>query len=159
VSPTRKHGVLDALSPGWESGNTERSVRHLFSSDPAEVGRARRMVMAHLEAWGHGDEVEALTLAVSELVTNALVHGSGPIEVMLTAEDGTVRVEVADQGGGRPKLVQPEPVLASRGWGLRLVDGLADEWGSVSQGARTTVWMERHVPTRGGDDEPDREPS
>jgi len=149
---------VDAPSPGWESGDTERSVRRLFSSDAAEVGRARRMVRAHLEAWGHGDEVEALTLAVSELVTNAVVHGRGLIEVMLTADDGTVRVEVADQGGGWPKLIQPETGLASRGWGLRLIDGLADEWGSVCQGARTSVWMERHVRTRGGD-EPHREPS
>jgi anti-sigma regulatory factor (Ser/Thr protein kinase) len=151
-------GSVDALSPAWESGATERSVSHLFDSDTAEVVRARRLVRAHLEDWGLSDDLDGLTLAVSELVTNAVVHGRGRVELTMTANDATIRVEVADQGGGRPKLAQPASEIGERGLGLRLVDELVDEWGTAREGLRTSVWLERRADTRRGD-EPDREPS
>ena len=148
---------VDDSPPAWESGATERSVSRVFSSDTAEVVRARRMVGAHLRAWGYGDEVEAMTLAVSELVTNAVVHGRGLVEVTLTAQDGAIRVAVADHGGGRPRLIEAATKRDRGGWGLRLVDKLADEWGSAQEGTHTLVWMERRTDVRGRD-EPDREP-
>jgi anti-sigma regulatory factor (Ser/Thr protein kinase) len=116
------------------------------------------MVGAHLRAWGYGDEVEAMTLAVSELVTNAVVHGRGLVEVTLTAQDGAIRVAVADHGGGRPSLIEAATKRDRGGWGLRLVDKLADEWGSAQEGTRTSVWIERRTDGRGRD-EPHREPS
>ena len=133
-------------------------MSRVFSSDTAEVVRARRMVQTHLRAWGYLDDVETMTLLVSELVTNAVVHGRGPVHVTLTAGDGTVRVAVEDHGGGRPHLVRTVTAMHDGGWGLRLVDRLADEWGSVQAGGRTSVWMERRVNTGGGDGA-DREPS
>jgi anti-sigma regulatory factor (Ser/Thr protein kinase) len=133
-------------------------VSRVFSSDTAEVVRARRMVQAHLRAWGYLDEVETMTLLVCEVVTNAVVHARRPVHVTLTAGDGTVRVAVEDHGGGRPHLVETVTEMAGRGWGLRLVDVLADEWGSVQDGGRTSVWMERRVSAEGGDGT-DREPS
>ena len=96
-----------------------------------------------------------MTLAVSELVTNAVVHGRGLVEVTLTVKDGAIRVAVADHGGGRPSLVHDGAERERGGWGLRLVDKLADEWGSVRDGTRTSVWMERRV--QEGGDEPDRQ--
>jgi anti-sigma regulatory factor (Ser/Thr protein kinase) len=133
-------------------------VSRVFSSDTAEVTRARRLVRAHLQAWGCSDEVEAMTLAVSELVTNAVVHGRGPVEVTLTAKDGTIRLAVADHGGGRPTMVERGTEATHGGLGLRLVDELADEWGSRRDGARTSVWVERRGSMREGN-EPHSEPS
>jgi anti-sigma regulatory factor (Ser/Thr protein kinase) len=152
----REH--VDALPAAWESGATERSARHLLDSDTAEVIRARRLVRAHLEDWGYSDDLDGLTLAVSELVTNAVIHGRGRVELTLTVNDGTIRVEVADQGGGRPKLAPPAPEIGERGFGLRLVNELADEWGTAREGLRTSVWLERRADTRRVD-ELDREPS
>lgn len=129
-----------------------------FSSKVAEVVRARRMVEAHMRAWGYLHEVETMTLLVSELVTNAVIHGQGPVHVTLTDTDGSVRVAVDDHGGGRPSLVQAGTEMHGGGWGLRLVDTLADEWGSVQDDGRTSVWVERRVKTRAGDGA-DREPS
>ena len=108
------------------------------------------MVRANLRAWGYSNEADAITLAVSELVTNAVIHGQGLVEVSLTANDGTIRIEVADQGGGRPKLGQPDIGAARGGWGLRFVDELADDWGSTREGTRTSVWMERHARAASG---------
>jgi anti-sigma regulatory factor (Ser/Thr protein kinase) len=87
-----------------------------------------------------------LRLLVSELVTNAVRHaglGRGErIRLVVTARDRHVRVEVHDPGRGfSPRAPRPDPARAS-GWGLYLVDELADRWGVDGAGAGTLVWFE-----------------
>jgi anti-sigma regulatory factor (Ser/Thr protein kinase) len=118
-------------------------VTRRFDRKASEVGHARRFVRSRLEAWGLGAQATPLELAVSELVTNALVHGEGTIQVTLRSEEGQVGLEVTDEG--RPSR-PPGPIDAGRrtgGWGLHLVDQLADRWGSVTDPDRTRVWMTR----------------
>lgn len=85
---------------------------------------------------------EAAALLLSELVTNAVKYGGdGPLRVELASPDGGVRAEVIDEGGG----FDPEPRAEDRlagdgGWGLHLVDALADRWGSFA--GSTHVWFE-----------------
>jgi anti-sigma regulatory factor (Ser/Thr protein kinase) len=69
-----------------------------------------------------------LTLIASELVANAVKHGSAPIELRLDHGDGVVTIEVGD---GDPTA---QPLLRTAncdggGWGLRIVETLAREWG------------------------------
>lgn len=89
------------------------------------------------------DLLEDLQLVVSELVTNSVKFGPrSPITVTLSVEsDGVIRGEVIDQGDGERARVEmlPEPTLDG-GWGLHLVDHLADRWG-VHEGS-THVWFE-----------------
>jgi anti-sigma regulatory factor (Ser/Thr protein kinase) len=110
------------------------------------------MMRTQLDAWGLSAELPALELAVSELVTNAIVHGRGQVEVHIADLDGCVRLEVRDEG----TVGTSRPTLRSDGgeggWGLRLVEGLSDTWGTWCDGGRTHVWMERRTP--GGADEP-----
>lgn len=123
-----------------------RWADHTFTSDPAELPRARRLVGACLEAWGLGAHARTLELVVSELFTNAIRHGRGPIEVRLRADDARLRIEVRDCGGGRPALRSVErsgPAMG--GWGLRFVDALADAWGAEVADGRTTVWLEQAI--------------
>ena len=109
-----------------------------------------------LTSWDLCHQVDALVLAVSELVTNAIVHGAGGIEVHLTAEGDTLRLAVVDSGGDPPARVEPTPSPGPRGgWGLRLVEQLADAWGAVSEPTHTRVWMERSTaPDRADDGRP-----
>ena len=108
------------------------------------------MVRSQLEAWGLAAEQPALELAVSELVTNAIVHGCGQVEVRLTDLDGCVRLVVGDEG----TVGTPRPTArgggsdGEGGWGLRLVEGLSDTWGTHRDGGRTEVWMERRTDGR-----------
>ena len=111
------------------------------------------MVRAHLEAWGLENELPALELAVSELVTNAIVHGHGLIDVRVAVDEGCVRLEVGDEGVAMPReAVRHDDAVG--GWGLRLVEGLSDTWGLGGDGGQTQVWMERR--TRGRSDAHDK---
>jgi anti-sigma regulatory factor (Ser/Thr protein kinase) len=85
---------------------------------------------------------ETLRLLVSELLTNAVVHGEGEtMRLVLRIEHGVCRVEVIDGGNGfTPTATLPSP-LAPGGRGLFLVDALSDDWG-VYNGRSTHVWFE-----------------
>ena len=85
-------------------------------------------------------------LLVSEIVTNAVVHGpeTSVIGLAVLATDDVVRVEISDRGAGflRPAdgdIGKSEPT--SGGWGLPIIDAIAHNWG-VEQADETTVWFE-----------------
>jgi anti-sigma regulatory factor (Ser/Thr protein kinase) len=80
---------------------------------------------------------EDAALLVSELVTNALVHGIGTITLRIDVEPAALRVEVSDEGN---VALAPSPTPGAHGgWGLRIVDQLADEWGVLA--GSTKVWF------------------
>lgn len=117
-----------------------------FDRDAGAGQHARHVITECLDAWGLAGEQQALQLIISELFTNAVVHGRGPIEVRMSALDDTVRLEVHDHGGGRPVLREPDPTgLDVGGWGLQLVDRLADAWGADVDDGHTLVWVERRA--------------
>lgn len=112
--------------------------------DPASAGAARRAVdeLSHrLQPTLLAD----LRLLVSELVTNSVQHGppngASPIRLHLSISTGSVRAEVLDGGSGFiPARTGPAPDARS-GWGLDLVEQLADRWG-VTGPPGTRVWVE-----------------
>jgi anti-sigma regulatory factor (Ser/Thr protein kinase) len=107
-----------------------------------EVGRARSMLAESMRHWGMPDEDRGAALLLSELVTNALLHGRPPLELVARDEGGRLRVEVYD---GAPDAV---PVLrwvredAVNGRGLQLVDRLASRWGWGESVDGKYVWFE-----------------
>jgi anti-sigma regulatory factor (Ser/Thr protein kinase) len=87
--------------------------------------------------------LDDVRLLVSELVTNSIRHAGSGIGVDLTVRtnEGTVRVEVKDAGEGfRPSVPEPLPMRES-GWGLYILDRVADRWGVDSDGS-SLVWFE-----------------
>jgi anti-sigma regulatory factor (Ser/Thr protein kinase) len=84
---------------------------------------------------------DTIALLVSELVTNAIKHTEADsIEVALLAAPETVRVEVAAAGPSFKAPAEPKPT-AHGGFGLFLVNQLADRWG-VHENDVTRVWFE-----------------
>jgi anti-sigma regulatory factor (Ser/Thr protein kinase) len=83
-------------------------------------------------------------LLVSELVTNALVHGRGAIALQIDRGFDHLRIEVADEGEGTIAL-NPAPGV-SGGWGLRVVDRFAASWG-IRQGSHR-VWFRLDLDAR-----------
>jgi two-component sensor histidine kinase len=84
---------------------------------------------------------EAVRLAVSELVSNAVMHGTGAIAVGLGVDEEGVHVTVSDDGVGFTHSGQPvmPPAEAHGGRGLALVSMLSSRWG-VLPGDPTEVW-------------------
>ncbi|MGH8866492.1 MAG: ATP-binding protein [Actinomycetes bacterium] len=124
----------------------EASAR--FDADPRSAGQARRFVATTLDGWGLEGLEDPVVLLVSELVSNAVLHASSPLDVRVLYDDGNLRVEVAD-GSPVPPRLRHFGLDAATGRGLQLVDRVAQEWGvePVEQGKR--VWFT--VPTtRGG---------
>src|SRR4051794_21295011 len=85
-----------------------------------------------------------VTLVVSELVTNAVVHGRGAITLNLQHDDdGIVRGEVIDGGGGFEQEVRQRGPYDGDGRGLLIVEALASPWGTHE--GPTHVWFELPV--------------
>jgi len=88
--------------------------------------------------------VEDTTLLVSELVSNGVKYGGdGHIVLHLAADKGKLRGEIVDQGSGFEPQTRANRKMAladEGGWGLHLVETLADDWG-VYEGS-THVWFE-----------------
>ena len=104
---------------------------------PDSISAARELVNGQTTSLGVQQRKDA-ALMVSELVTNAVVHGVGAISLQVDVEADSVRVEVADEGNVA-LAPSPEPG-AHGGWGLRIVEQLADKWG-VLEGS-TKVWFQ-----------------
>jgi anti-sigma regulatory factor (Ser/Thr protein kinase) len=109
----------------------------------AEARHALDGLMSHVPE----RRLRDVRLLVSELVTNAVRHAglkSGDrIGLLVKRRDRVLRVEVDDPGlGFELRAPEPDPARAS-GWGLYLVDELADRWG-MDRGGRggTRIWFE-----------------
>lgn len=105
------------------------------------IGAARQLVNGHTSSLASQQREDA-ALMVSELVTNAVVHGVGAIWLRIDLEADAVRIEVADEGNVRVTPT-PEPG-AHGGWGLRIVEQLADDWGVLD--GSTRVWFRLRRP-------------
>lgn len=91
------------------------------------------------------DRLEDVVLAASELVANAVQHsgarGHGTLAMSVDLDGRSVRVQVEDPGPGfDPSHVPEVGGFATSGFGLHLVERLADRWGVTSDGT-TRVWF------------------
>lgn len=122
----------------------DRQVAHRrLGTEPGAPRVARNLVGEHLLAWGvSGRVVDEVTLVTSELVTNAVLHGTPPIELRLQRTDQEIVVEVRDASVAAPRRRRAGPE-DDGGRGLAIVEAVADRWGSRSISAGKVVWAAR----------------
>lgn len=108
---------------------------------PTAAGQARRMTRQLLSSLGLSEHSDVAELLVSELVTNALTHGEGPIRLYLLRRHGTLRFAVSDHCDNGPQI-RPLSPDSERGRGMRLLETLARGWGVQPMGRGKTVWAE-----------------
>ncbi len=77
----------------------------------------------------HEETVYTARLLVTELVSNAVLHGRGTVVLTVAREPAGVRVEVHDESP-RPPVVLHRSPMAEHGAGLRLVSAMAGSWGT-----------------------------
>lgn len=108
------------------------------------------------------DRIEAdsdrVGLVVTELLTNALLHGKEPVRVRAAFVRDHLRIEVSDAGEAVPQPRRAEPT-ATTGRGLMLVAGLVERWGVDQSGDGKCVWAEfsAHPSDAGGPEAGDEE--
>ncbi|MGA5838516.1 SpoIIE family protein phosphatase [Streptomyces pseudogriseolus] len=114
--------------------------------DPAVVADARRTAQDQLSRWGFDEEQMFTTeLLVSELVTNAIRHASGRVQLRLIRER-TLVCEVLDGGASAPHLRHPR-AMDEGGRGLLLVSQLAERWGTRFVPDGKIIWAEQPLTT------------
>jgi anti-sigma regulatory factor (Ser/Thr protein kinase) len=118
------------------------------------VGQARRAVADWLSPRVDPEELDRVKLLVSELVTNAVLHGQGDIRVRADVNEDRVLVEVIDEGQGFEHDLRSHDFDTVGGRGLMIVDAEASRWG-VHEGT-THVWfeLERAGPRLGPEQNP-----
>lgn len=112
--------------------------------DPRSAARARRLVRATLSEWRLDPIADATELMISELVTNAIKHGSGTVEVRLLRGPSLV-CEVADRSPARP-VMREAGSDDDTGRGLHLINWLAHRWGTRPTPDGKIVWVEQRLP-------------
>nr|QIY92889.1 SpoIIE family protein phosphatase [Streptomyces sp. S1D4-11] len=113
-------------------------------TDPAIVASARSLTVRQLTEWGL-EELEMTTeLVVSELVTNAIRHATGPIRLRLIRQDVLI-CEVSDTSNTSPRLRHAR-TTDEGGRGLFLVAQMTRRWGTRYIAAGKLIWAEQDLP-------------
>ena len=108
---------------------------------PASIANVRRFAVAACRDSGMASLCDTVALLVSEVATNALVHGNGDVRVRVGAVGRVLRVEVSDESPRMPVL-RAAGLLEEGGRGLALVETLANRWGVDPEGTGKVVWFE-----------------
>ncbi len=114
--------------------------------DITAVGTVRHRAGEVLAGWGVPPDLrdEALLL-LSELTTNALLHGRPPVEVRLSRDRRHLTLEVHDGAPTLPRRSRPD-ADDEHGRGLLLVSLIAQRWGTRPTPHGKAVWCVLEVP-------------
>ena len=94
-------------------------------------------------------ELQDARLLTSELVTNAVVHGRGPVGLTALLDEDRPMIEVVDQDDGFERVVREQGLEAVGGHGLNIVDAPASRWGLHAGSA--TSGSNSNAPGRGSE--------
>ncbi|MFI8185746.1 SpoIIE family protein phosphatase [Actinacidiphila glaucinigra] len=117
-------------------------------NDETSVRRARNLTARQLTTWGLDSLGDSTKLIVSELVTNAVRHSTGPIRLCLK-QHGALTCEVSDTDACAPRPRRARSTDES-GRGLLLVAQMSRRWGSRLIPEGKVVWVEQGIPTTSG---------
>ena len=113
----------------------------VLQPDLASAGEARRLLRSALAEAGRTRWTDAGCLALTEVVTNAVLHAHTPIGVRLEVGADQLRAEVQDANSYLPRQ-RPHDEHATVGRGMALVAAVTDACGvrSLSEGGKV-VWF------------------
>lgn len=123
---------------------SDRTAAWDVPDEASAVSRVRAAAARTLTEWGLDEEAFTTELILSELVTNALRHATGPIRVRLI-RDLTLICEVSDGSSTAPHL-RSAATTDEGGRGLFLVAQFADRWGTRYTADGKVIWTEQPLP-------------
>ncbi|MGW0614012.1 SpoIIE family protein phosphatase [Streptomyces sp. NPDC002788] len=140
VAPAHPHDDIALLVARVHALDPGRIATWELSADPALVGEVRASAMRRLTDWGLEETAFAAELILSELITNAMRHGAGPIRVRLLY-GRTLICEVSDASNTAPHLRRAASTDEG-GRGLFLVAQLSQSWGTRYLPEGKVIWAE-----------------
>ncbi|MGW2545289.1 ATP-binding protein, partial [Kitasatospora sp. NPDC001574] len=126
-------GALDGSRSGSGRPASGQRRRLRLAGLPKPVARSRAFTGEALADWSwlrpedgvDPDVVDDVVLLVAELVANAMMHGGGPLELVLDATEARLRIEVSDGSSTLPELRLPHRPGVPGGHGLFIVQRAA----------------------------------
>ena len=134
--PVGRPERLPVITTGVHGAHDLARVRRLLADTCADIDLP-------------ADRIELFTIALSEVATNAVLHGNGSATVTITGGDTALTVEVRDRGTGlatRPRPARPDPAQIN-GRGLWLAEQLCDQVDITSSASGTTVRLTMRLKT------------
>ncbi len=132
------------VTPGavHDAGVTaEVATDQVLPPDATSASIARKLVREALHGFDNEDALDAAQLAISEIVTNALVHAGTSMHLRILLADHSLRVELTD-GSSRLPAQRDFGTAAPTGRGLLLVEELVTRWGAHAVPDGKVVWFE-----------------
>lgn len=115
-------------------------------AQPQSAASARRFITDFCAAAQLPTEIcQTAALLVTELVTNAIVHGRTSATMEIHRPSDRLRVAVRDDNPGLPEIGDHFDVDAVSGRGLTIVSLLAADWGIEVLGDGKAVWFELRI--------------
>jgi anti-sigma regulatory factor (Ser/Thr protein kinase) len=133
--------IPEAPTPVSSAGHATQR----FEPTRFAASAARRFVTSILQAWDHGELIDAAALVVSELATNAVVHVGHRFTVTLTDRIDTIRIEVTDDSSTGPTVRGDRANRGTNGRGMHLIAAAARQWGTEGHPDGKTVWADLKV--------------
>lgn len=116
-----------------------REIR--LGADKRSPAAARAFVRSTLREWGYAGLIDEVVLAVSEIVTNAVVHADSPSSLVILDCEGVLHLRLRDDDTRAP-VVRHSDVGSTNGRGMVLVDNLAQRWGVERASRGKVVWLD-----------------
>lgn len=118
-----------------------------LAANAQAVPAARKLLRQLLAAWSHTRLLDDASIVLSELVTNAVQHAHGTLNLHLGLHgdsDGALQIAVEDSSNLLP-VVKAVPIDSEAGRGMRLVQRLSVRWGvEIRPDGGKLVWAELH---------------
>lgn len=141
-------GTMASIPPLAPDGPAARTFEEVIPPEPDQVSRLRQITTTFLLRRSVPSSLaDDVVVTVSELVTNGIEHGHGPVVLRARLTDAEVLVEVSDESQAPARLRAPTDDEV-RGRGLLLVSALAHDWGVRDEGR--TTWAAFRVHGKAG---------
>jgi hypothetical protein len=111
----------------------------------------RHFVRDQLLDWGLAAAVDDASLAVTELIANAVKHTGTTVEVSIVV-DGDIEVSVHDRSPSIRRAAAVVEPLAESGRGLRIVAAVSSDWGITSEARGKRLWFRLPLPDASSSD-------
>lgn len=141
--PARPHDDVALLMARTRVLGAGQVMEWDLPADPAAVSDARKAASRVLTEWGLEDLAFTTELVVSELVTNAIRHATGPVRLRLVKERA-LTCEVFDGSATAPHLRHPR-TTDEGGRGLLLVSQFSQRWGTRYVPGGKIIWAEQSL--------------